>query len=212
MFLTYNFKLFVKVLISFCREKRRNSPQFVVTLHGGSHEQASDKWQRRYHSSRRAHSSSEDDSIFIDLNPKKPMEILESAQKEINKMALKLDLMQNVLPPSNIDPINSFLTNSSICLPPLSGTITSITTPAFQETLPIIPGELNARILPNSIYTRQHSIAGVLPVPSPVIVMQNAPEQRRSPRARSSSREVIVSVGSEGKEDANEDQGDFYSS
>ena len=200
----------MKNVISCYREKRRNSPQFVVTLHGGTPEQTNDRRQRRYHSSRRLHSSSEDDSIFIDLNPKEPMEILESAQKEINKMAIKLDLMQNVLPPSNINPINSFLSNSSIVLPPLSSTVTSVTTPIFQETLPIIPGELSTRILPSSIYTRQHSIAGVLPVPSPVIVMQNAPEQRRSPRVRSSSREVILSIGSEGKEDSNEDQGNFY--
>ena len=176
------------------REKRKSSPKFIVTLHGALSERTKDEKRNRR----------DKDPLFIDLNPKGPMAIFESAQNEIEKMARQLDLLQNSVSSSEI--VTPFLSSQATAvLPPNSGMISSITRPVFQETLPIMSA--NNGLARTNLIGPQNRIT--LPGPSPVIAMQLGSENNERARQRIPDREIVVPLESEVGVQNDDDEGTY---
>lgn len=186
-------------LCLFGREKRRSSPKFIVTLHGGLDERVKEEKEQRI--SR--------DPLFINLNPKGPMAILESAQNEINKMAHQLDLLQGKMPTS--DPLTSMISTQPT-VPFKTGMGASITRPVFQDTLSLLStnSTLNDEHLKQyKALPHQNGIMGLLPVQSPVGLLQTAANVKNGLHESTTSRKIIAPLGNQANVGNYEDEGKF---
>ena len=183
----------------FCRERRHNSPKFIVTLHGGLDERA--KEERQQHQQQQNYRDK--DPLFINLNPIGPMAVLESAQNEINKMARQLDLLQGVVP-YNGSPMSILSSQGATVVPPRSGVISSITRPVFQETLPLM--SMTNGLAQNNFLPQQDRSSSVLQAPLPIAIMQTASGNKENPRPRVQSREIVVPLEIDGNGN-DEDEG-----
>jgi len=168
--------------------ERRSSPKFIVTLHGGLDERANEvqKQQHQQH-------SRELDRLLIDLNPKGPMAVLESAQNEVNRMARQLDLLQSVSIPTSGSFLPILLSQGAVIAPPRSDVVSSITRPVFQETLPLMSMK-NA--LPENKFVQQPNRI-VSSIPTPLPAMQTAFEDRENAKIGNQNREVVVPLQTE---------------
>ena len=198
---------FLCVLLSFvmrsrslcCRERRYSNPKFIVTLHGGLDERVKEeRLQQR---------DVERDPLFINLNPKGPMAVLESAQNEINRMARQLDLIQNIVPYSDSS-MSTLSSQSTTLAPPRSGIISSITRPIFQEALPLM--SVSNGFVQNDFAAQQNRMTSLLQTPLPVTVAQTASGNKESSKARSQSREIIVPLEIENGSENDESEGNWF--
>eukprot|EP00794_Sanderia_malayensis_P017270 gene17270-18996_t len=181
------------------REKKQSNTRFVVTLHGAL-DQAVKQDKRRQHSKPyRGRSPAKEDPLFIDMNPKAPMQILESAQQEIDKMAKKLDMMQNLLPTSTIEQYNPSLPAMNTIVPAVASGIHSLHGLSSRPTG-----------LPNTVFPDQFNPAGPVQttafvhhpvlsssIPAPVIVMQNMSDAKLVSKTKLKQREIIVPLRGE---------------
>ncbi|XP_065052196.1 zinc finger CCCH domain-containing protein 14-like [Rhopilema esculentum] len=172
------------------KERRRGSPKFVVTLHGALDSRIKAQRKRKHYLSKDDY----DHPMFVDLHPKEPLEILESAQKEIEKMAHQLDLMQNIAPTSMNDPFNTLLPGPTT-LPALSSVLTSVTRPIFQEALPVLPG--NNGLMLSSVNPTQQVFTGVLPLQTPVMMVPKPQEEPVFAGNKQLGREIVIPLHDE---------------
>ena len=184
----------------FCRE-RRSSPKFIVTLHGGLDERANEvqKQQHQQH-------SRELDRLLIDLNPKGPMAVLESAQNEVNRMARQLDLLQSVSIPTSGSFLPILLSQGAVIAPPRSDVVSSITRPVFQETLPLM--SMKNALPENKFFQQPNRIVSSIPTPLPA--MQTAFEDRENAKIGNQNREVVVPLQTENDSEHDEVEGNYY--
>ena len=180
------------------KERRRSSPKFVVTLHGALDSRIKEQRKRKHHLSKDDY----DHPMFVDLHPKEPLEILESAQKEIEKMAHQLDLMQNIVPTNTNDPFNILLPGSTT-LPALSSALTSVTRPVFQEALPVLPG--NNGLMLSSVNPTQQVFTGVLPLQTPVMMVPKPQDKPVFAGNKQLGREIVIPLHDEKDEVMYED-------
>ena len=184
----------------FCRE-RRSSPKFIVTLHGGLDERANEvqKQQQQQH-------SRELDRLLIDLNPKGPMAVLESAQNEVNKMARQLDLLQSASIPTSGSFLPILLSHGAAIAPPRPDLVSSIARPVFQETLPLM--SMTNALGENKLIQQPNKIVSSTQTPLPA--MQTAVEGRENPKIGNQRREVVVPLQTENDSENDEVDGSYF--
>ena len=184
----------------FCRE-RRSSPKFIVTLHGGLDERANEvqKQQQQQH-------SRELDRLLIDLNPKGPMAVLESAQNEVNKMARQLDLLQSSSVPTSGSFLPILLSQGAVIAPPRPDLVSSIARPVFQEALPLI--SMTNALAENKFIQQPNKIMSSTQTPLPA--MQTAVEGRENPKIGNQRREVVVPLQTENDSENDEVEGSYF--
>ena len=151
------------------------------------------------------------------------MEMLESAQQEINKMAHRLDMMQNTLPPPpSLEQYTAYPPSNTSTVPALPSVIPSLPTlytckPGSSGSLGIVPAQLRSGLFQRNPLLQPGGVTGVIPLPTPVIVMQNAsgprdpvPTSNRS-GFNHGSREVIVPVNSQLDSELSENENGGFS-